>query len=219
MISSKNDKYNLDKANPAYIYLKELQRNKEINKRRTQTANYIKKQLIYQNYNNNFKNSVMFKPKLNPVHQKKKISNNHKKQLGIMSDPRNPYSIYWPNKFLEKKFNMEIGVKGFLNGVPIIDLKKKKEEKKERKKFDDYKSNNSKKNNNKKNKKKKNEDIEKENNENNDNENLNDNENKNEEEENEDENLNDEMDKMFNTNQKNFFKFRKDIKEGNLLLI
>ena len=161
----------------------------------------------------------MFKPKLNPVHQKKKISNNHKKQLGIMSDPRNPYSIYWPNKFLEKKFNMEIGVKGFLNGVPIIDLKKKKEEKKERKKFDDYKSNNSKKNNNKKNKKKKNEDIEKENNENNDNDNLNDNENKNEEEENEDENLNDEMDKMFNTNQKNFFKFRKDIKEGNLLLI
>ena len=133
MISSKNDKYNLDKANPAYIYLKELQRNKEINKRRTQTANYIKKQLIHQNYNNNFKNSIMFKVKINSAHQDKKITKNHKKQLGIMNDPRNPYSIYWTNKLLEQKYNMEIGVKGFLNGVPVIDLKKRKKKKKKEK--------------------------------------------------------------------------------------
>ena len=75
----------------------------------------------------------MFKVKINSAHQDKKITKNHKKQLGIMNDPRNPYSIYWTNKLLEQKYNMEIGVKGFLNGVPVIDLKKKKKEKKKEK--------------------------------------------------------------------------------------
>ena len=158
----------------------------------------------------------MFKVKINSAHQDKKITKNHKKQLGIMNDPRNPYSIYWTNKLLEQKYNMEIGVKGFLNGVPVIDLKKKKKEKKERKKFDDdYIKNNKNKNQSKKNKKRENEDLEEYNTEKINNENLNENEFKNEEEENEDnDNFNEDMDKMFNTNQKNFFKFRKDIKEG-----
>ncbi len=188
----------------------------------------------------------MFRTKIRTSQHERKMNDNHKKLLGIIKDPRNPYSLYYPNKFMEQKYNMEIGVKGFLNGIPVINIKRKKEEKKERKKFivedniefnDDKKSNNTSKVTNKshsqnKNKKNKNKGIEKEkeliknnNKQNNKNNNFNfnnndnnfNNENKNNEEENnEDENYNDDIDKLFNTNQKNFFKFRKDIKEGKI---
>ena len=93
----------------------------------------------------------MFRSKIRTSQQEKKINDYHKKLLGIIKDPKNPYSLYYPNKFMEQKYNMEIGIKGFLNGIPVINLKKKKEEKKERKKFivedniefDDNKNNNS----------------------------------------------------------------------------
>jgi hypothetical protein len=49
------------------------------------------------------------------------------KFLQMMNDPKNPYSIFWPNKILEKRFNLEIGVNGYINGVPVIKLVKKKE--------------------------------------------------------------------------------------------
>ena len=71
----------------------------------------------------------MFRPTLNKASQEKKVLNSHKKQLGIMNDPNNPYSIYYPNKFLEQKYNVEIGVKGFINGVTINDVRKKKKKK------------------------------------------------------------------------------------------
>ena len=186
----------------------------------------------------------MFRTKIRTSQHERKMNDNHKKLLGIIKDPRNPYSLYHPNKFMEQKYNMEIGVKGFLNGIPVINIKRKKEEKKERKKFivedniefnDDKKSNNTSKVTNKshsqnKNKKNKNKGIEKEkeliknnNKQNNNNFNFNNNDNNfnnenknNEEENNEDENYNDDIDKLFNTNQKNFFKFRKDIKEGKI---
>jgi hypothetical protein len=45
-----------------------------------------------------------------------------------MNDPKNPYSTYWSNKLLSKRYNMEIGVSGFCNGVPIIKLMKKREQ-------------------------------------------------------------------------------------------
>ncbi len=233
MKSTKKEKYLLDKSNQAYLYIKELQTSKEIIQKRTKTANLIKQKLINQNTKNNFKNSVMFRPTLNKASQEKKVLNNHKKQLGIMNDPNNPYSIYYPNKFLEQKYNVEIGVKGFINGVPIIDVRKKKEEKKPRKHFElkkikyynitynndnyyeikKYKENISQ-NSSKKIKKGNDEMID-----NNEENNLNDDNNINNEEDFDDDISNEEIDKMFNTNQKDFFKFRKDIKEGKLYII
>ena len=53
---------------------------------------------------------------------------------------------------------------------------------------------------------------------NNEENNLNDDNNINNEEDFDDDNINEEMNKMFNTNQQNFFKFRKDIKEGKLYI-
>ena len=44
-----------------------------------------------------------------------------------MNDPKNPYSLFWPNKILGKNFNVGITVGGYLNGVPVIKLVKKKE--------------------------------------------------------------------------------------------
>ena len=127
--SIKKEKFHLDKSNQAYIYIKELKISKEIIEKRTKTENLIKQRLINQNSKNNFKNSVMFRPTLNKISQEKKVLNNHKKQLEIMNDPSNPYSIYYPNKILEERYNVEIGVKGFINGVPIIDVRKKKKKK------------------------------------------------------------------------------------------
>ena len=230
--SIKKEKYHLDKSNQAYIYIKELKISKEIIEKRTKTANLIKQRLINQNSKNNFKNSVMFRPTLNKISQEKKVLNNHKKQLEIMNDPSNPYSIYYPNKILEERYNVEIGVKGFINGVPIIDVRKKKEEKKPRKHFevkkikyynisDDndsyYQIKNNKENinhNSSKEINKKNDEII----DNYEDNNFNDNKNINNEEDFDDDNINEEMNKMFNTNQQNFFKFRKDIKEGILYI-
>ena len=195
----------------------------------------------------------MFRTKIRTSQQERKMNDNHKKLLGIIKDPKNPYSLYYPNRFMEQKYNMEIGVKGFLNGIPVINIKRKKEEKKERKKFivedniefnDEKKSNNTSKFTNKsksqnKNKKNKNRGIEKakelinnnnkqnntnnnfifnnnDNNFNNNDNNFNNENNNNEEENIDDENFNEDIDKLFNTNQKNFFKFRKDIKEGKI---
>ena len=110
---------------------------------------------------------------------------------------------------------MEIGVIGFLNGYPLFDLKKRKEIKRERRKFDDnfniINNNNIKSyNNGKENKKNKIDDkiIEHKKNERKSKEELEDNEK-----------FYEGMDKIFNTNQKNFFKFRKDIKESKIFYI
>jgi hypothetical protein len=192
--TANKEKYLLDKSNQAYLYIKELKTSKEIIQKRTKTANLIKQKLIKQNTKNNFKNSVMFRPTLNKASQEKKVLNNQKKQIGIMNDPNNPYSIYYPNKFLEQKYNVEIGVKGFINGVPIIDTRKKKDDNffenniKGKKKISgiNYTLNIS-----KEEKKRKIEGR------------LN----------NDDKKIENENNNLFNTNQKNFFKFRKDIIE------
>jgi hypothetical protein len=45
----------------------------------------------------------------------------------MMNDPKNPYSTNWTNKYLDKNYQMELGMNGFLNGVPVITLNKKKD--------------------------------------------------------------------------------------------
>ena len=48
----------------------------------------------------------MYKKIINPKTTQKKLLNNHLNQLTIMNDPKNLYSIYWPNKILEKKYKL-----------------------------------------------------------------------------------------------------------------
>ena len=210
-VSNNYKKHTIDKYNPSYLYLKELQYREELNKRKIQTS-YYKRKIKLKNENN----LLLFKkPDNNSWKKEIAIYNNHKQILGKINDRKNPYSIYWYNKLLEKKFNMEIGVIGFLNGYPLFDLKKRKEIKRERRKFDDnfniINNNNIKSyNNGKENKKNKIDDkiIEHKKNERKSKEELEDNEK-----------FYEGMDKIFNTNQKNFFKFRKDIKEGKIFYI
>jgi hypothetical protein len=57
----------------------------------------------------------------------KNYENQKIKFLQMMNDPNNPYSTFWPNKILEKRYNLEIAVNGYINGVPVIKLIKKRD--------------------------------------------------------------------------------------------
>ena len=131
--SSKMKQSIIDKSNPAYLYLKELQRSQEFMKKRNQTARLYKTKM---NFNMDKTNTVGFgnfsKTNSFPSKNKKKENQNlektHLKMLSQMNDPKNPYSTYWSSKILEKRYNMQFGVTGFLNGVPVINVQKKKSE-------------------------------------------------------------------------------------------
>lgn len=131
--SSKMKKTIIDKSNPAYIYLKELQRSQEFMKKRNQTARLYKTKMNFNmdktstaGFSNFSKtNSFLFKNKKKDNQNLEKI---HLKMLSQMNDPKNPYSTYWSSKILDKRYNMQFGVTGFLNGVPVINMQKKKSE-------------------------------------------------------------------------------------------
>ena len=57
----------------------------------------------------------------------KAIASIHNHYTRMMNDPRNPYSTNWTNKYLDRNYNMQLGMNGFLNGVPVITLNKKKD--------------------------------------------------------------------------------------------
>ena len=214
----KND-FNIDHNNPAYIYYKEILRSQEYLRKRNQTAKLNNKRIFLQNSINNMQKINKFENNTNynsfKKTQIKKVTQSHQKIINQFKDPKNPYSTFWPNHILDTRFKMELGIKGFVNGIPILNIKKKKINYKI-----NNKENNNKKINNNKNKqkeiKKKNSNnfISKDNNNNNNliNENNNDNIN-NKEDIDEDIIIDDKLDNIFNTNQKDFFKFRKDIKE------
>ena len=159
-----------NKNNPGYLYLMEIERNK---KKRNHTAKTNKNRLILPNTNKN--NSPW---------------NNHMKKF----EREKNLNQIWPNILGQPRYKTEIGVKRFINGVPIIDTRKKKDDNffenniKGKKKISgiDYTLNIS-----KEEKKRKIEGR------------LN----------NEDKKIENENNNLFNTNQKNFFKFRKDIIE------
>ncbi len=157
-----------NKNNPGYLYLMEIERNK---KKRNHTAKTNKNRLILPSTNRN--NSPW---------------NNHLKKF----EKEKNLNQIWPNILGQPRYKTEIGVKGFINGVPIIEKRKKKDDnffdniKGKKKSGIDYTLNIS-----KEEKKRKIEGR------------LN----------NEDKKIENENNNLFNTNQKNFFKFRKDIIE------
>ena len=124
----------IDKKNPAYLYLKELQRSQEYMKKRNQTARLYKSKMNFHfdktsdsstglghfsKTNTQFA-SKGYKKKDNILEKK------HNQMLNQMNDPKNPYSTYWSSKILDKRYNMKFEVTGFLNGVPVINVQKKK---------------------------------------------------------------------------------------------
>jgi hypothetical protein len=219
----KND-FNIEQNNPAYIYYKEILRSQEYLRKRNQTAKLNNKRIFLQNAINNLQKISKFDNNSNynnfKKSQTKKVNQTHRQIINQYKDPKNPYSTFWPNHILDTRFKMELGIKGFVNGIPILNIKKKKinykvnskenknlNNKIDIKKNDIYNNNLKDKNNNTFNKGDNN-DFNIKNNDNNSNNNPN---NK---KENEDDYFEDDkMDKLFNTNQKDFFKFRKDIKE------
>ena len=214
----KND-FNIEQNNPAYIYYKEILRSQEYLRKRNQTAKLNNKRIFLQNVINNMQKINKFDNNINYNNfkktQSKKVTQSHQKIINQYKDPKNPYSTFWPNHILDSRFKMELGIKGFVNGIPILNIKKKKINYKVNNKENNNKKiiNNNNKNNQKEIKIKNSNNFSKDNNNNNNNlinENNNDN---NKEEIEEDFSIDDKLDNIFNTNQKDFFKFRKDIKE------
>ena len=136
--SSKSTKSNkstkIDKKNPAYLYLKELQRSQEYMKKRNQTARLYKSKMNFHfdktsdssiGLGHFSKTNTQFPSK---VYKKKEniLEKKHNQMLNQMNDPKNPYSTYWSSKILDKRYNMKFEVTGFLNGVPVINVQKKK---------------------------------------------------------------------------------------------
>lgn len=153
-----------NKKNPASVYISELKRCAELNKKRNQTARLPLHKLKITDVSYLGSSALTL-----PMRKSSKIilEETHQNMINEMNNPKNPYSAYWSNKILEKRYNMEFKVNGFINGVPVITIQKKKLTLT---------------------KLKKEEDVEEE--------------------------IKDEVDNQFNTNQKNFFKARKDITEG-----
>ena len=221
----KND-FNIEQNNPAYIYYKEILRSQEYLRKRNQTAKLNNKRIFLQNVINNMQKINKLDNNTNYNNfkktQSKKVTQSHQKIINQYKDPKNPYSTFWPNHILDSRFKMELGIKGFINGIPILNIKKKKINYKINNKENNNKklnNNNNNKNNQKEIKIKNSNNFSKDNNNddnnnnNNLNENNNENNNNNKEEIEEDFSIDEKLDNIFNTNQKDFFKFRKDIKE------
>ena len=193
-----------NKKNPAYIYLMEIQRFKGKNKKRNHTARTNNKRLILPNtINKNPWNT----PIRNIITVDKKINQFNKKKINLIDDSKNLNNYLWPNIMPDTRFKTEIGVKGFINGVPIIESRKKKENN------NFYENNNN--YNIKKMNKKSNINYERDINKNG--KEFKDRNNSKEKNKNNNFNIkelgNSKSDELFNTNQKNFYKFRKDIIE------
>lgn len=102
---------------------------KEKIKKRNKTArNQTNKLNLYSNlsvYNDNTNNK--FFSRVKSTNKNRQIENMHKFYFQMMNNPSNPYSTNWTNKLLNKQYNMKLGVNGFINGVPVITLNKKKD--------------------------------------------------------------------------------------------
>ncbi len=165
----------INKNNPAYIYLKEIERYK---KKRNHTARMNKKKLVLTNPNK--PNSPWNNPIKTDIKDNINIKRNKNQNLNL-----------WPNILIDSRFKTEFGFKDYIN-IPIIDTRKKN--------YDNFYENNINKG------KKKNLEIYY-------NKGINTKENKEKKNIINDCNKNNENENLFNTNQKNFFKFRKDIIE------
>ena len=120
-----------DINSPSYYYLRELNRSStsKINNMKININNLIKKRIILRNTILNDCRSLIYgKKELKQYEllQQKKLKKVHNKSLNDLKKKNNPYSLYDLSKLLDRKYDLKINTKGFINGVPIIDLSKKK---------------------------------------------------------------------------------------------
>lgn len=92
--------------------------------KRNNTAKAIKNKQF------NLKNTNVEKSKrvYSTLNSKRLINNQHNFYSKLINDKNNLYSINWANKILNKNYGYKIGMNGFINGVPnlIINNKNKK---------------------------------------------------------------------------------------------
>ena len=122
--------YLYNKNNPSYYYIRELNRSStsKINKMKININNLIKKRIILRNTIYNDCYSLIYgKKELKQYEllQQKKLKEVHNKSINKLKEKNNPYSLFSLSKLLDRRYNIEFNTKGFINGVPIIDLSKK----------------------------------------------------------------------------------------------
>lgn len=119
----------INKQDPSYFYMRELNKKKNsLNIIKNNIFKIIRKRIILRNsLKNNCYSLVYGKKELEnyEIKQQKKLKEVHQKSMLNLINQNNPYSLYDLSRLLDRKYNMKINTKGFLNGVPIIDLSKK----------------------------------------------------------------------------------------------
>ena len=132
---------NFKKKSPAYLYELEVQRTKakQNQNKNLQLKTSQSQYKAFPSYNttsafghtsvttsnNDNKRTSYIKGKESKILQSK-----HNKMIKQIYSKDILYSLYWPNKLLDKRYGCEIKTFGFLNGVPIINVKKKNPDKK-----------------------------------------------------------------------------------------
>ena len=127
---------NVKKKSPAYLYELEIQRtkakqnlNKNLQIKTSQsqfkvfpayntTSTFGYKSVTTSN-NENKRTSYI------KGNESKILQSKHNKMIKQIYSKDILYSLYWPNKLLDKRYGCEIKTIGFLNGVPVINIKKK----------------------------------------------------------------------------------------------
>lgn len=112
-----------------YIQLYSTYKKKRNNTAKNQPTKF---NCVFKKINNN--NTLCSIPRIKSTNNGKPHNNTfkaihsiHNHYTQMMNDPKNPYSTNWTNKYLDKNYKMELGMNGFLNGVPVITLNKKKD--------------------------------------------------------------------------------------------
>lgn len=139
-IDNNNDRWNYANFNnndALHLYNKETDAKNRIkkllnnsnNKKRNKTAKNSNKLNLFEN-----NSSVFNYPKVNhrikSFRPDKSLESKKKKTVYEGNDAKNPYSVNWANKMLDKRYNMELELclNGFVNGVPGIKLSTKKDQ-------------------------------------------------------------------------------------------
>jgi hypothetical protein len=130
LLNNSMSPYLNNKNNSSYYYIRELNRSStsKINKMKININNLIKKRIILRNTIYNDCYSLIYgKKELKQYEllQQKKLKEVHNKSINKLKEKNNPYSLFSLSKLLDRRYNIEFNTKGFINGVPIIDLSKK----------------------------------------------------------------------------------------------
>ena len=130
LLNNSMSPYLNNKNNSSYYYIRELNRSStsKINKMKNNISNIIKKRIILRNTIYNDCYSLIYgkkELKRYELLQQKKLKKVHNRSLYNLKEKDNPYSLYDLSKLLDRKYDLKINTRGFINGVPVIDLSKK----------------------------------------------------------------------------------------------